>query len=694
MEKTKINKTEVIEEMFDYLTDEHKINMHKQAFSDIANVFFDLADEYNYQLSNYIKLCKNELTDENYDPSKKVQWVCNASMGHGKTTVLECFLKNLVSEKRRIPILLVIREKAMAEELFEEMKNYKEGCVLLVNSDNKKEVEPFVPYHQIVIITHSRLDNIALGYGNLQTYKVWEQYREGWSVYDKLDNINFICKRHRLLIVDEKPSFINSNVFDVGSKNNALDWFDDLSAPLELKPYEAQTYKSEIVKLLAYQLATNTSSITTSLIPESENSIFIKNLIRIIKNMKSHENNLHKQESLKQLKHFEKLLTTDEVGRIDDYQIKGQSGRKIIISNRIDYSKLNMNTLVLDGTAQLTWSQYRKEFTPKLVKNYNEYTRLNFNIENINTSKYSRVKTGHTTQKAITNRILELKKDYKDLFVLPVKSDIPIYKSLGAIGEDISFFEPSNTNRESKPINLLNTTGKNELKDRKALFLTSLPKMNADHYKKIAIALYGNDVSLIMDDDNMNENWFEDEKLQSVYHGELFAEICQIIHRTALRKINDNEAIDIFIAYDDEDYERIMRKPNGARTFLLSHTLNSMYFKKQANISENHILDESLYGMGDKATQFASEIDRWIKMNVTVYNNLPRRLSEIDKDGGLGKNFQLWLKRNWDEDKKVMINKKISKYGYVIEEKKDQYSDCTKYINRLYTDEYFEKLFS
>lgn len=676
--------------MFNYLPIAHQKNLHRQAFTDIANVFMDLADEYNKQFNNYIKL-KKEQTNEK---SNTVQWVCNASMGHGKTTVLQCFLKYLLSErieKRRISILLVIREKGMAEEIFEEIKNYKEGSVLLVNSENKKEVEQYVPYHQIVIITHSRLDNIALGYGNLMTYKIWEQYREGWSVYGKLDKENFICKRHRLLIIDEKPSFTNSSVFDIGSKNNALDWFDDLSAPLELNPYAAQAYKSEIIKLIAYQLAKNTSSVTTSLISENESSVFTKTLKRIIKEMKNHDDNKPKIKSLKQLKHFEKLLVKDEVGRIDDYQIKGQAGRKIIVSERIDYTKLKMNMLVLDGTAQLTWSQYSKEFSPKIVKNYNNYTRLNFHIEHINTSKYSRSKPGNTTQKAITNRILELKKKHKDLFVLPVKSDIPIYKSLGAIGEDITFFEPSESNEESKPINLLNTTGKNELKDRKSLFLTSLPKMNADHYKNLAIALYGNDISLEMNDDKMNDNWFQDEKLQSIYSGELFAEICQIIHRTALRKINIDETIDIFIAYDDESDEKIMRKPNGARTLLLSHTLNARYFSEKANIIENYIFDESLYGRGDKVEQFAVEISKWINMNVTIYNDLPRRLSEIDQDGGLGKRFQIWLKRNWDEDKQQMINHIFSKYGYVIEERKDQYSENTKYINKL--DISYEELF-
>ncbi|MBS4194673.1 hypothetical protein [Lederbergia citri] len=672
--------------MFNYISEDHQRNIHISAFGDIANVFLELKSEYDSQLKQLIN--KEEINDN-------VQWVCNASMGHGKTTALKCFLKHLVSEgnsKRRIPVLLVIREKGMAEEIFEEMQEFNSGCVLLVNSENKKEVEPYVPYHQIVIITHSRLDNLTLGYGNLNTYKMWQQYRDGWSIHRKLDPKNLISKRYRLLIIDEKPSFVNGSIFDIGSKNNTLDWFDDLVSPLELNPYETQTYKSEIIKLIAHQLAINTSSVTTSLIPENENSIFLKNLKRNLKKMKENEFNKPKISSLKQLRHFEKLLKKDGAGRIDDYQIKGQSGRKIIISEKIDYSKLKLNTLILDGTAQLTWQQYSGLFIPKIVKNYNDYRRLNFNIENINTSKYSRSKIGNTTQKAISNRILELKQIHTDMFVLPVKSDIPIYKNEGAIGKDISFFEQEKSNGEAKPINLLNTTGKNELKDRKSLFLTSLPKMNADYYKMIAIALYGNDISLNMSNDNLSDNWFDDEKLQSVYMGEMFAEICQIIHRTALRKINSKDTIDIYIAYDDEDNEKIMSKPNGAKTLLLSETLNVRYFNRQANIKHHSVVDESLYGRGNKVRQFAEEIDRWIRLNITVYNDLPRRVGEIDKEGELGKKFRQWLKRNWTDEKIEMINNVFAEYGLVIEERKDEYSDKSKYINKM-NDTYFEELF-
>jgi hypothetical protein len=141
-------------------------------------------------------------------------------------------------------------------------------------------------------------------------------------------------------------------------------------------------------------------------------------------------------ESMKKLKHFKKLLKKDGVGRINNYEFDGRSGRAIIVSERIDYQKkLKLNTLILDGTAGMTKPQY-KGYTGKLINNYNDYYRLNLIRCVASTSKYSRSKKGHTTQKAIHKHIKNKRKDHHDLFVLPMKSDINIYKKLGSIHEN------------------------------------------------------------------------------------------------------------------------------------------------------------------------------------------------------------------------------------------------------------------
>lgn len=453
------NRDQIINQMFSYLEDEHRNNIHKQAFTDIANVFLDLIDEYSEQFDQYIKINKNE-TNEDDAIINKIKWVCNASPGHGKTTVLICWLKWLVLENRpkwRIPVLLVIRENKMAEEIFSELKAFDEKCIVIVNSENKEEVEPYVSYHQIVIITHARLDNLSMGYGNKNIYRIWEQYNLWWTNENQILNPdNLICKRQRLLIIDEKPSFTNSSIFNIGSKNNSLDWFDDLSGVLKLSPYQSQDCKSQIINLIADHLWENSSDITTALLPR-EKTVRMKNLLDVIKKIKKAEETKSKIESLKKLKHFENLLKSDGIGRIDDYEIRRNSGRKIIIAERINYEKMDLNIVVLDGTAEVNKRQY-SGFKLKKANNYNDYSRVFMCQDVINTSKYSRLKSGSTTQKAISERIKELKEKHDDLFVLPMKSDIGIYISLGAIEDkEKTFFEEKAT-ENSKPINLLNTS--------------------------------------------------------------------------------------------------------------------------------------------------------------------------------------------------------------------------------------------
>ncbi|TPG71149.1 DEAD/DEAH box helicase [Brevibacillus laterosporus] len=661
---------EIIKQMMSYPDPDHKRHLHKQAFTDIANVFLDLLDEYRNQYDKWKKT---------KEKTEKVKWVCDASMGHGKTSVLISFLKWLVNEKeikKRVPVLIVIRETKMAEEIFNELKKFDENCIVMVEKENKANIEKYVPYHQIVIITHSRLDNLSLGYGNPQTYRIWEQYHDdGWSIYKKLDEKNFISKKYRVLIVDEKPSFVNSTVFDIGKENNTLKWFDDLASTLKLNPYETQAARSRIITLIADELAENLGSVTNALISEGDKSTKgIKQLINLIKIMKNTEDNFHKIESLKQLKHFEKLILQDGTGRIDNYDIRGYTGRKIIVSELISYSKLGMNILVLDGTARLTFQQY-EGYSPKQVKNYTNYSRLHFHVETINTSKPRRDKKNNPIQKAISKRIFNLKKDFKDLFVLPMKSDIAIYEGLGAISEeDNGYFRDG--------INLLNTSGKNELRKRKSLYLTSLPKMNPDHYKQIAIAIYGNEIQLDTNEETDNGEWFKDGKLEWIYRGELYSEILQIIHRTALRSIESKEEIHVFIAYDDEDISKL--KHNGQSRTSISESINHSYFKKQANIHEYTVPDETLYNRGDKIRDFAERFHRWINKNITTYNQLPKKLSEIDKENGLGEEFRKWLskKQNWKK-KREMIDTIFAENGYKIYEKGE---GGTKYITTV--DEY------
>ncbi|EOP02074.1 hypothetical protein ICS_05708 [Bacillus cereus BAG2O-3] len=59
-----------ISKMYKYLKEDHEKNINRYAFNDISKILLE---------------CENA-----YLNRKNVKWVCNASMGHGKTTALTC----------------------------------------------------------------------------------------------------------------------------------------------------------------------------------------------------------------------------------------------------------------------------------------------------------------------------------------------------------------------------------------------------------------------------------------------------------------------------------------------------------------------------------------------------------------------------------------------------------------------------
>lgn len=614
-----------IDELFSTIDDlSHVQNINRLAFNDIAKVILSFHDNYTQE---------------------GIKQVCNAAPGHGKTTVLIAYLKWITKQQPKQPILVAVKEKHLAHEIYTQVSKVAPNDIINIDSDNKELYESDLQYYQIVIIQHQRLKNLALGFGNVYNYQYYIRDKTAWG------NSNETEKIKRQLIIDEKPDFVDSAIFDINSENNVLDWFEELAQPLKLTPIQTQRFKYYINFLLSEQLFQNMLDKTTALLTdEYKNSIATKNLLEILKQMQEHEQNKTKYDSLNKLKHFKKLLKEDGYGRIDDYEFY-KSGRKIIISKLIDYSKLKMNILIFDGTAKANAIQYVKAGYDFIhVENRNNYSRLYIQVDNINTTKYSRTKEGHPTQKAIANRIKSLQKVHNDLFVLPMKDEIEIYKELGVI-HDYDYYLYKDTSHE-KGIHLLNTIGKNILKDRTAIYLTCLPRRNADYYKQIAIALFGNDVMLHVNNETDKYNWFQDEKLEMVYRSELYAELLQIIHRTALRKINDKEPIYIYMAYDEEPDN------NRFASFTIEPiSLNlTKIFLKGANILPTHyIVDMNLYDRDKKIENFAKMIKEKMKQlnkNEMSANKISSSLND-------------YLRKHWNKQKEYIINEFL-KYGIKI----------------------------
>jgi flavodoxin len=153
-------------------------------------------------------------------------------------------------------------------------------------------------------------------------------------------------------------------------------------------------------------------------------------------------------------------------------------------------------------------------------------------------------------------------------------------------------------------------------------------------------------------------------KLEMIYRGELYAEILQIIHRKALRKIKDKTPIHIYIAFDDSKGDSHLRDSQP-----LVYELNDWYFKN-CNYTWNQLHDDSLYGLEDKLKVFADDISKWISKNITYFNKLPLPLSKIDEGkDGIDEKFRNWLKRNWNGNEEL-INKKFADLGFRFMKKK------------------------
>ncbi|MDN3956209.1 hypothetical protein [Sporolactobacillus laevolacticus] len=588
------------EKLNTYIPESQLPNINIEAFNDIATVFFKFIDTY-----------------ENVKP---VHWCCNAAPGHGKTAALKSLIKWMIDQGIKIPLLIVTREIKLANEIEESVNSYSPGTIANVvggDDGNKEVLEDSLPMYQFVIIQHQRLKNLKLKFGNIALYNHW--FHDG-------DNLK------RAIIIDEKPSFSNTSIFEIGSKNNVVKWFEDLAKPI-LTADQAEKIKQTIISVINEQITDNLTTYTTS-VPKT---VKIKNLIKLINEMSKDKENTGDYESLTNLLHFKQILTKDKAGRIDEYHIANTIGKKIYVSEYINYKNMGMPILILDGTYFENRIQY-KGYNCQHVKNRNDYSRLHFHVDSIKTSSTSRKKRGHPTQKTIAKRINELKKIHKNLFVLSMKNDIHIFNNLGiSINDDMD------------NINLLNTVGKNSIRDNNSLYLTALPRRNADAYKEIALAFYP-DCDLSMSKDSKSANWFNDCRLEAIYRGDLEAELNQIIHRTSLRFINSKDDIDIYIAYDD-GFDR------PGEHYAICETVNKNLGGK-ASVDYKKLYDMSLFHKDEIIKQFAKKTRYYANRGQI---KLPSKVGEIDPK------FRDWLKKPWKNQHKE-INYILSKFNLEIVE--------------------------
>ena len=173
-----------------------------------------------------------------------------------------------------------------------------------------------------------------------------------------------------------------------------------------------------------------------------------------------------------------------------------------------------------------------------------------------------------------------------------------------------------------------------------------------------------------MNNESDNGDWFRDRKLEMIYKHDLYSEILQIIHRTALRIINSKQPIHIYMAYDEEDkisnYDSYSIEP-------ISENLNERYLKNEAVLTPHYkLLDISLYNRDKKIEGFANQA----RLKLTSENKT------IINANGVSLSFKKYLHNHW-EDQQETIKGEFNSLGLdiFIDKNDKRQTKKIKYLN-------------
>ncbi|OXB94639.1 hypothetical protein [Parageobacillus galactosidasius] len=616
----RINRISEVEKFFS--NKDHYHNIHEQSFIDVYNVMIDFINE-SVQLYEEKKQNEEQNVKDNHPYIAKV---VNSVMGHGKSTAARIIAK--VAHKNNVPLLFVFNNKKNMDSFRKEVQPFVKNELLLIDSDNfNDDLKNIIKNFKIVGITQQRFRDMAIGYGDFSFFSYWKP------------NIGWIEPMQRTIIIDEMPIFINAESFDIGKNDNCLDWYDEMvkvTNDEELTKFDCERVRVLINYLISMEMA-------ESFKHESEyTSLPTKKLIRHLKD-EQRELLYHVLGRLKKEKveykyqnryqWFLKMLENDSVGVVN----RDEKKTVILCSKWIEYRHFG-NILVLDGTADIVRKIY-EHGGYELIElpnyhNYKERLRILFRI--INTSKTKRKNI--ETHESIASDFLEIRERTKDLNIiaLPTKADITTYVKNGVITEEQYKKYFSNTTKmeyESMALNLLNTTGQNDLINYNGIGLLALPLRHPTYYKMYAIAIYGveKDVSLQHENNNGTNSiqWFTDDDVQEIYRQLMLMDFSQIIHRINIRLLNDNQKSYVLIYTNREGWKEELAKLYGLEEIISFDLFRNIKFKNEC-------------------------IERFEHAK-TVLEKEPFE-SQLSL-GKFGSRFKKWFNRHWrdEERKKIMI---------------------------------------
>jgi hypothetical protein len=493
-----------------------KKNVHEQGFTDVYNLISEFVDK---------------ASDAVTSAESPIHWVADSAPGQGKTTALIAYGKATLKTHKPIPLLFVFNNKKALETVFHELQAHaiqlqRPKAVQYVNEDNVERVSEDLDEYRILCITHQRLRNLYLGFG------------------EKNDYLRFMLPFEKLMprhiIIDEIPIFVNESIFDIGSRDNCVAWFDVLASQAALNESDIQFARALIMELFNMEIQSERNN-TIRLVESIEFTGKDARLEEILEQLSDVNAD---RESTLQLKWFLDLYRQDHVGVIE----KTKVGSRIICAGRLDYRELERSILILDGTSGITSTIYNGEYEYKQLRNYHNYHRLNLYHRVVGTSKEAR-DYAHPSE-IIADDIRLIRKDM-NVFPLMNKNDINTYRNNQVILDDQADFfdDPKSFEQGSsyvEAISLLNTTGKNVLNEYHALALLNMPIRSPIYYKQMAISIFGTEIDVSTNDGN-HSSWFKDERVEALYKEMVLADFVQIIHRCKLRNVNDSSSIHVYL---------------------------------------------------------------------------------------------------------------------------------------------------
>lgn len=619
-----------------------------------------------------------------------LNWVINLRMGTGKTTILTEFVKRIISKDisdTNPPLLIVIRKIddciELQEEVLSEFENKKHNQdILIINSDNYDQIDKkIIKKKKVVIITQKRLSYLALGVGE---YDLFGEYIKEETKVKKT-----IIPRK--IIIDEIPEYKVYTSFSMNKNNFALDWYDAIVEYPQLASRIGDKDTIPIIKVALIDLFNNKKFddygntiklLNKDNLKESRNKLIDK-AVKELKSIKDLEDKI----GIKIYQRFEifsDLLYKDNIGKV----IKGYNIDKVIVAKFVTYDNLQVkinnipiqtDILILDGTATLNKRYYDKSgFEIINYKDYNNYTRLEINHRNINTSKIKR--QNKNILNVLNQDISRVKNDYNDLFVLTTKRDAKYFISNGELNQDNKVLIG-----KKYGLNILNVRGNNKIRNVKNLYLTNLPMLDPTEYITSALVLADNpeklDVKMVSELPNEERKkhkgqWFKDKFINSVYEDILTEEILQLIYRTSLRKTRGDDTVKIFIAYK-KNSDSINNKMQEYFTEYGKNVNNKAAF------TEGSVYDGSKYFRNEKIAEFS----KFIIDILTSKKVESVKLSEKDLGVELSKKLKNFFRKN-DNFKlhKDLIIDEFKKYGILITIKGER----SKYFSMIRSDNKFE----